>query len=382
MPSNTFPSSTLVLTSLQDPNTPSLLDIRPYLQYVSDAPTADILNQIQQAFDNIQQTLRGSAPSLQQISIGSADIEDLTVSGQFGPGAFQVLNGPPNFDQIGWIGSQPSATSVNITSISSLGLVTTAAPHVLKPGDNVFIEDTSDANNTGFYVVDTTPLSTTFTVVGGISGGASTGGDMTKQFQGEWIKSFAAGGTGFPDAPLVIDVDGSLSINNAIILLTGPSGTLELDPSVPDFIATNTSGGYISITPGTFEASADATGYPNVIINSGSVNISEVAHHLVVNLGSGSGPVGYGTLNMVDPTTFQALTVNTSNATQILLLSGGDMNISGGVYRVSGNQVVKARMSAVPTPIGGVTVDVQARTAIAGILAVLSFASGGHGLTA
>ena len=231
MPSNTFPSSVLELTALQEPDTPSFLDIRAFIGQLRRGPESDAFEHIQQAIDNLQQVLRTSAPTLEHLSIGSADIEDLTVGGQFGPGQMVVLNGPPDYLPIGWIGSAPSATPVSITSIVA-GLVTAAGVHDLKPGDNVYIEATTDATQTGYYVVDTTPLTTTFTVVGGFSGN-STGGSLIKQFQGMWVKAFAAGGTNFADAPLQIDVDGSLSIDNALVTLTGPGGTIVFDPDVP-----------------------------------------------------------------------------------------------------------------------------------------------------
>jgi len=240
---NTFPSSTLTLGSLQATDTQALLDIRPALSDLR-GPDAGIVRSIcerlQHSIDNIQQTLRSASPSLQYLQIDAADIQTLFVGGQYGPGELTVLNGLPNFDNIGWIGSRAKATSVNITSIVA-GLVTAAAPHLMKPGDNVFIENTTDVLNTGFYVVATTPLTTTFTVTGGVAGGNSTGGDMTKQFQGEWVKMFAAGGTAFDNAPLQIDVDGSLSITNALITLTSAAGKIVIDPTIPSIVVTSTS---------------------------------------------------------------------------------------------------------------------------------------------
>src|SRR6185295_7638638 len=103
---NTFPTSTMTLTSLQPSDTPSLLDVRPYLQTVRDPVTQTIANLVQQAFDQIQETLRASSPTLQYLSIDSADIGNLYVGSQFGPGEFTVGNGGPNYDNIGWIGSR------------------------------------------------------------------------------------------------------------------------------------------------------------------------------------------------------------------------------------------------------------------------------------
>lgn len=227
------PASTLTLSSLQDPLSVSFLDIRPFISQIGQRgnpqaqPFIDTFDQIQGAFDLIQEILRNNAPNLTRLEIDSADIANLVVGGPNGPGQFQVLNGPPNFDQIGWIGSQAGASSVGINNIAG-SLVTTAAPHLLKPVDNVFVENTSAPDQTGFYVVATTPTTTTFTVVGGFNTPNSTGGDMTKQFQGEWIKTFAAGGSSFDTANLVIDVDGSVFITDADFTLTTGGSTIAI----------------------------------------------------------------------------------------------------------------------------------------------------------
>lgn len=228
---DTFPSSVLNLGSLQPADTPSLLDIRPFLARMNRGPESDSFEQIQQAIDAIQEVIRSQSPTLEYLSIDAADIATLNVGGQFSPGQMTVLNGPPNYDNIGWFGSAANAISVNIASIVA-GLVTAAAPHLLKIGDNVYIEGTTVVAQTGFYVVATTPLATTFTVVGGFSGN-STGGSLTKQFQGGWLKTFAVGGTYFGDAPFQVDVDGALSITDALITLNGAGGTIVLDPNVP-----------------------------------------------------------------------------------------------------------------------------------------------------
>lgn len=228
---DTFPTSVLNLGSLQPADTPSLLDIRPFLNRMRRGPESDAFEQIQQAIDALQEVIRSQSPTLEYLSIDAADIATLNVGGQFSPGQMTVLNGPPNYDDIGWIGSAANAASVNLTSIVA-GLATAAAPHELKVGDNVYIEGTTVDAQTGFYVVATTPLATTFTVVDGFSGN-STGGTLTKQFQGGWLKTFAVGGTYFGDAPFQVDVDGSLSITNALITLIGTGGTIVLDPNVP-----------------------------------------------------------------------------------------------------------------------------------------------------
>jgi hypothetical protein len=60
-------------------------------------------------------------------------------------------------------------------------------------------------------------------------------------------------------------------------------------------------------------------------------------HFQVVNLGAASsGPDDFGTLSMSDSGLGTLLQVNMSNVTQLLLVSGGDINVSSGRYRVNG----------------------------------------------
>jgi hypothetical protein len=242
---NVFPSSTLNLNPLQPADTPSLLDIRPYLAMLS-GPSGDILREmlgkIQFAFDNLQETLRAASPSLSYLQIDAADIAVLAVGGEFGPGEFTVYNGPPDYAPIGWIGSRDSELPVAITSIVA-GLVTTAAPHGLKVGDNTLIEATTDALNTGYYVCATAPSTTTFTVTGGVAGGDSTGGTSTELYQGGWLKTLAVGGTSPADAHFLADVDGSLSITDALITLVGTFSTIVLDPTTGTITVTQAGGG-------------------------------------------------------------------------------------------------------------------------------------------
>lgn len=273
MPAPIFPESTLTLTSLQDPNTPALLDIRPFLARLGRGPEYDAFVQIQQAFDNIQNVFRNDTPSLDQLTIASADIGDLTVGGQFGPGQLTVLNGPPSYSNIGWIGSQDSAIAVNITNVVA-GLITTAAPHGLKPTDIVLIAATTNPLHNGYFVVATTPTATTFTATG-ISGG-STGGTSTKQYQGGWLRTLAVGGTSPADAHFLADVDGSLTITQALITLSGSGGRIVLDPT----------SGAITVT--------DFGGGNQVIVQSGKITYQVVDSGGVVILADSSGSLAPG----------------------------------------------------------------------------------------
>ena len=345
---NTFPTSTLQLGTLAEPDTPALLDLRPMTQRMS-GPSGDILREafehIQQAIDNLQQTLRLNSPHLEYLQIDAADIAVLGVGGPYGPGEFTVYNGPPNYDNIGWIGSRAKATSVNLTSIVA-GLVTAAAPHLMKSGDNVYIEATTDINNTGFYVVATTPLATTFTVVGGIPGGNSTGGTMTKQFQGEWVKMFAAGGTAFDNAPLQVDVDGSLSITNALITLTGSNGSIVLDPTTnpPQLVFTDAlTGDTIRIVAGVGIVMATAgSADPSLIIGKTEIIIKNTAHQPVAHIRYDIGVTEGGMMSLTDGAGTQAVVLDPTNATGFIqtvgggnIVSTGDVDVTG-VYRVGG----------------------------------------------
>lgn len=77
----------------------------------------------------------------------------------------------------------------------------------------------------------------------------------------------------------------------------------------------------------------------------------------------------------------EGLAVWTGAATGFAQYTGGawrDGVVAGNTLRVGGIQVVAAQQAAIATPAGGTTVDAQARTAIAAILAGLR----AHGLIA
>lgn len=341
MPSNTFPTSTLQLGSLQEPDTPALLDLRTIigmLQGPSGSILRDAFELIQQAIDNLQQTLRSNVPGLKYLQVDAADIAVLAVGGEFGPGEFTVYNGPPDYAPIGWIGSRAKTTTVNLTSIVA-GLVTSAAPHLLKVGDNVYIEATTDPLNAGFYVVATRPLATTFTVVGGVASGNSTGGTMTKQFQGLWVKMGAIGGTAFDNAPFQVDVDGAASITNATITLTGTNGSIVLDPTMnpPELIFTDAlTGNTIRIVAGVGIVQASAGGAdPSLITGISDFILKNVTHQTVVRIRCDVGVTEAGMMSLTNSNGTKSILLDPSAATAISVVGGGDIDVSG-VYKVNG----------------------------------------------
>lgn len=240
---NTFPSSTLTLGTLTEFDTPSLLDLRPFLGQLS-GPSGHILRhafeQIQFAVDNLQQTLRSASPGLSYLQIDAADIGSLFVGSEYGPGQLAIFGGPPSYAGAGWIGTALNATPINITSIAT-GTATTAADHNLKVNAAVLIEGAG--GNDGYFVVDTVPTSVTFTVVDGFPVD-TTGGTMTRLFQGGWLAQFACGGTMFEDAPFQVDVDGQLSITDALITLNGTGADIVLDPTAGTIVITEAGGGF------------------------------------------------------------------------------------------------------------------------------------------
>lgn len=102
------PASTLTLSTLTDPLTISYLDIRPFLNQLQSRsnpqaqPLIDILEKIQQAFDQIQTVLRTATPTLVYLAIDGADIANLAV----GAGVPLVINGVQvvTIRQTGWSG--------------------------------------------------------------------------------------------------------------------------------------------------------------------------------------------------------------------------------------------------------------------------------------
>lgn len=372
-----FPESTLTLTSLQDPSTPSLLDIRPYLSHLRTGPEYSALVQIQQAFDNLQEVLRSTSPDLSQLTIASADIGDLTVGSQFGPGQLTVLNGPPDFSPIGWIGSHDSADPVAITNIVG-GLATTGAPHGLKVNDITLLAATTNALHNGYFVVATTPTGSTFTATG-ISGN-STGGTSTKQYQGGWLRTLAVGGTSPADAHFLADVDGSLTIIDALITLTGPNGTIVIDPSDPGITIVGSgittrldNSPVMGVAAGLVVYVTGGSAYPTQV-SSGQLLMSETTSsnnrlELHAN-GSNSAiimhyPSGSGSAVGIELQTGLGLKLrDTAGTVNVELDTSGDATFAGnsnagGVYEVSGTQVVGPRLSAITAPTINTTVITQ-----------------------
>jgi hypothetical protein len=269
---NIFPSSVLELGSLSEPTTPSLLDIRSLIHGLQGSDAwihQQAYEEIQASIENLQQTLRSASPSLQHLEIDSADIVRLCVGGEFDPGQLLVLGGPPTYAPAGWVGTQLDGSPIALDNITA-GTATTTAPHNLKADAAVLVDGTG--GNDGYFVVDTIVSPTEFTVVGGFPVN-TTGGEVARLFQGGWLAQFACGGSYFGDAPFQVDVDGQLSITDALIVLTSIAGTLtsriQLDPSQ----ATITASSYDSVLGGSKLLLDDGALFLNALDGSGATDL-------------------------------------------------------------------------------------------------------------
>jgi hypothetical protein len=130
---------------------------------------------------NLENQLRETSPTLKYLSIDSADIVNLTVGSEFGPGDFKVLSGPPDYDQIGWIGTYDTGVTVTVTS-STATTWTFATPHGMSVGDRFYVTGSSNSDHNGYHKVATVPTTTTLTLVSPVSG-SGTGGWLLLFYQ-------------------------------------------------------------------------------------------------------------------------------------------------------------------------------------------------------
>lgn len=212
---------------------------------------AESLEEIQDSVVRLwKASTRGQNAS--HIEIDSADILNLIVGGRDGPGQLTILSGPPNYTRIGWDGTDSSGIAVTITSVSG-ATVNTATAHGLEEDDIILIDGNTSLNHLGYWVVATTPTTTSYTLADPPSG-AGTGGTSTLQFGGGWRRSFAIGGTGFTDAPffakhgvVYIGKNGSVSLRDSFFVEKGYIGVTA--PEAPKPVSgTADNGGLVRLT--------------------------------------------------------------------------------------------------------------------------------------
>lgn len=217
--------------------------------------TAENFQQIQRSVLNLERAMR-QAPSVANISIDSADIQDLVVGGREGPGQLTILSGPPSYTRIGYDGTETTALVYSISTVSG-ATINTTVPHALDTDDIVLIAGCSSLAHLGYWVVDTVPTATSFTVKDPPVGTGSAG-TVTFQYAGGWRRTFAIGGAGFDSAPFFADSRGKMYIgkNGSISLLDSQNVEkgfigVETEPALVVSAVSNNGLGLIRLTVAT-----------------------------------------------------------------------------------------------------------------------------------
>jgi hypothetical protein len=180
---------------------------------------AENFEQIGRSIERLELAAR-QAPSVSHISIDSADIQNLVVGGEDGPGQLTILSGPPSYTRIGFDGTEETSITATISTVNAATVTFTAA-HPFEVDDIILIEGVTSINHLGYWVVATAPTPTTLTLEDPPSG-SGTGGTATFQYAGGWRRTFAIGGSGFDTAPffgnsrgeIFIGKNGSISLRD------------------------------------------------------------------------------------------------------------------------------------------------------------------------
>lgn len=179
--------------------------------------TAEAIEQIQREVQRIGKAV-ASAPSLDHLSIDSADITELSVGGVDDPGIFEIFSGPPSYTRIGFDGTETTAITATISLVSGATVTFTAA-HPFQVEDIILIEGSTSLNHLGYWIV--AGITSTTVTLTNPPIGTGTGGTATFQYAGGWRRTFAIGGDGFDTAPFFCDSLGQANIgkNGSINLL-------------------------------------------------------------------------------------------------------------------------------------------------------------------
>ena len=171
------------------------------------------------------------------VSIDGTEISSLVVGGRRGPGSLTVQM-PPDDTLIGYIGSVLDSTSINIASALDQTF-TLASAHGRVSGECVFHAGCTSLAHNGYFVIDSIVSATKYKVTSVITG-ASTGGTSKWNFVGAWLRALIIGAS-ITSGQIVAKPDGSLTITNAVLTLTGNSTTTILnndnDPASGDPIS-------------------------------------------------------------------------------------------------------------------------------------------------
>jgi hypothetical protein len=171
----------------------------------------EALEKLQSEVQKLQKAVR-TPQTMEYLRVESADIADLNVAAEDGPGILQIFSGPPSYTRIGFDGTEETGTAFTIATAVN-GTITTSAPHSFQPGQIIHVTGNTSHRHLGWWVVDTTPTDTTLTILNPPTA-SGTGGTATFVYAGGWRRTHAVGGTGFADAPLYADQDGVVRIGN------------------------------------------------------------------------------------------------------------------------------------------------------------------------
>jgi hypothetical protein len=218
---------------------------------------AEAIEKLSAEVQRLQGALREAA-QMQSISLQSADIQDLTVGNEYGPGQLRILSGAPSYAMVGWDGTGEFADAVVVSTFNG-STVTTAADHFAVPGNVVRIAGNSSPYRNGYFIVDTVGSSVAFDVLNAPAVANGTGGTCEVQFAGGWRRQFAIGGEDYLEAPFFTDPDANIYI--------GERGSISL------LDALKQTKGFLGLIR---EAPLNVTGAVNN--GSGKVRLTVVAH--------------------------------------------------------------------------------------------------------
>jgi hypothetical protein len=283
--------STVEISSQLDASVSSAINLGPLSQKIRGASRhqpaflyiAENFDIVDQAVKRLERAVR-IAPSVGRIHIESADIGDLIVGGETGPGQILVLSGPPSYAPVGWIGTQDSGVSVNITTVSG-PTFNTDSPHGLEVGAIFHATGVSSIEHLGWFEVATVPTPTSLTVTTAISASGS-GGEIEQVYAGAHFRSIYLGGASAaestiystPQGQIRIGLNGSISIRDSLDIEKGFLGvTTEAEKNIGS-VANNGSGLIrLTVTGHGYETGDDVVvNLPGLLVASGDYMIVRV----------------------------------------------------------------------------------------------------------
>jgi hypothetical protein len=252
----------------------------------------------------------------------------------------------------GFIGYRSGGTPRAITSISNTTppVVTMGAATPYFTGDTVNIAGNSVSAYNGDQII-TVIDSTHFSLNGKVASGVGAGGTSTRFFAGIWAQTAAFSGTGFSDATIKAQADGTVIIGNSTTNITvSPSGavtitgvgltlvngtkSIVLDPTVPDIVLHDSATAY-TMTLNTTTGIVTTNGSKTITWNSSAPNITladaSVPATLVLDPTNGSTFTAHGVTTAISNaagfgpsgTLIGGVTVTDGAGSQFAIVPGG-----------------------------------------------------------